>query len=71
VLTLEDVLSHNDLLNNDSLILTMDCKGCEYAIVLFAHKHILQKFSHMMIEYYYGFKNLKEKKWFQGFSYQT
>jgi hypothetical protein len=51
----------------------MDCEGCEYAIVLFAHKHTL-KFSHMMIEYYYGFKNLKEKiekKWFQGFSYQT
>ena len=26
-----------------------------------ADKHILQKISHMMIEYHYGCKNLKEK----------
>jgi FkbM family methyltransferase len=67
VLTLEDIWSHNDLLNADSPILKMDCEGCEYATILSADKHILQKFSHIMIEYHYGYKNLKEKIEKSGF----
>jgi FkbM family methyltransferase len=67
MLTLENVLSHNNLLNYDSHILKMDCEGCEYETVLSADKHILQKFSHMMIEYHYGYKNLKEKIEKSGF----
>ena len=67
VLTLEDILSYNDLLNADSPILKMDCEGCEYAAILSADKHTLQKFSHMIIEYHYGYKNLKEKLEKSGF----
>jgi FkbM family methyltransferase len=67
MLTLENVLSHNSLLYHDSHILKMDCEGCEYDAVLSADKHILQKFSHMMIEYHYGYKNLKEKIEKSGF----
>jgi len=67
VLTLEDVLSHNDLLNDDSTVLKMDCEGCEYETILSADKHILRKFSHIMIEYHYGYKNLKEKIEKSGF----
>ena len=67
VLTLEDILSYNDLLNAESPILKMDCEGCEYATILSADKHILQKFSHIMIEYHYGYKNLKEKIEKSGF----
>lgn len=67
VLTLEDILNHNDLLNADSPVLKMDCEGCEYATFLSADKRILQKFSHMMIEYHYGYKNLKDKIEKSGF----
>jgi hypothetical protein len=67
LLTLKDMLSHNDLLNADSPVLKMDCEGCEYATVLSADKHILQKFSHMMIEYHHGYKNLREKIEKSGF----
>lgn len=66
-LTLENVLSHNNLLKYDSHILKMDCEGCEYETVLSADKYILRKFSHMMIEYHYGYKNLKEKIEESGF----
>jgi FkbM family methyltransferase len=67
MLTLENVLSHNNLLDYDSHILKMDCEGCEYETVLSADKHILQKFSHIMIEYHFGYKNLKEKIEKSGF----
>jgi FkbM family methyltransferase len=67
MLTLENVLSHNNLRNHDSYILKMDCEGCEYETVLSANKHILQKFSYMMVEYHYGYKNLQEKLEKSGF----
>ena len=34
MLTLENVLNHNNLLNYDSHILKMGCEGCEYETVL-------------------------------------
>ena len=71
VLTLENILKYNDSLNDDFPILKMDCEGCEYETVLSADKHILQKFSHMMIEYHYGYKNLKEKIEKSGFKVLT
>jgi FkbM family methyltransferase len=67
MLTLENVLINNNLLNYDSHILKIDCEGCEYESVLSADKHILQKFSHIMIEYHFGYKNLKEKIEKSGF----
>jgi FkbM family methyltransferase len=67
MLTLDNVLHHDGLLHDDSSILKMDCEGCEYETVLSADAHILQKFSHMMIEYHYGYKNLKDKIEKSGF----
>jgi FkbM family methyltransferase len=67
MLTLENILDHNNLLYDDSLVLKMDCEGWEYETVLSADVHILRKFSHMMIEYHYGYKNLKEKMEKSGF----
>jgi len=49
-------------------ILKMDCEGCEYDSILETANEILQKFSHIQIEYHYGYKNLKEKLESAGFS---
>ena len=46
----------------------MDCEGCEYDSILETANEILQKFSHIQIEYHYGYKNLKEKLESAGFS---
>jgi hypothetical protein len=39
----------------------MDCEGCEYDIILSAQDNVLSCFSHMLIEYHYGYKDLKER----------
>lgn len=61
LLTIEQILHNNNLVFDNSTILKMDCEGCEYETILSANDHILQKFSHIMIEYHYGYKNLKQK----------
>jgi FkbM family methyltransferase len=67
IFTLEDILIKNSLLSDSSIILKMDCEGCEYESILSANENTLQKFSHIMIEYHYGYKNLKEKLEESGF----
>ena len=42
-------------------ILKMDCEGCEYETILSASKETLSNFSHLQIEYHFGYKNLKSK----------
>ena len=42
-------------------ILKMDCEGCEYETILSASKETLSNFSHLQIEYHFGYKNLKNK----------
>jgi FkbM family methyltransferase len=61
LLTLEDILKESNFEPNGSFVLKMDCEGCEYKIILSANEKTLQKFSYVMIEYHYGYKNLKEK----------
>lgn len=51
-----------------SAILKMDCEGCEYDSILDLPKAVLEKFTHISIEYHYGYKNLKEKLDEAGFS---
>jgi len=66
LMTLEDILkgiSHSD----NSIILKMDCEGCEYETIISANENTLQRFSHIMIEYHFGYKNLKEKLEKNGF----
>lgn len=38
----------------------MDCKGCEYDVILSASDSILRRFSNILIEYHYGFNDIKE-----------
>ena len=60
LLTLEDILNENKIPSGEA-VLKLDCEGCEYDIILFTDESTLQKFSYVLIEYHYGYKNLKEK----------
>jgi len=67
LLTLEDILKECDVNLGRSIVLKMDCEGCEYDAILSANENTLQRFSHIMIEYHYGYKDLKEKLEKTGF----
>ena len=50
-----------DKYNIDSpAVLKLDCEGCEYDIILSNGKTVLDKFSHIQVEYHYGFGDLKK-----------
>jgi len=59
LLTLEDLFNQYNIPSGS--ILKMDCEGCENEIIASAPKEILQKFSHIQIEYHTGYQSLKEK----------
>ena len=63
--TLDDLISP---LVESKLCLKMDCEGCEYDTILNADPKTLTKFSRIMIEYHYGYYDLKEKLEKCGFS---
>jgi hypothetical protein len=42
-------------------ILKVDCEGCEYDLILNASIDDLSRFSHIQIEYHFGYQNLKTK----------
>ncbi len=65
-LTLEDILKQNNLQNGE-IILKMDCEGCEYDSILSASRDVIRSFSHIQIEYHYGYKDLKYKLEENGF----
>lgn len=41
-------------------VLKIDCEGCEYDIILSNDRTMLDKFSHIQVEYHYGFRDLKK-----------
>lgn len=47
--------------SSSSCILKIDCEGCEYDSILETSKENLRRFSHIQIEYHYGYRNLKDK----------
>jgi len=57
-LTLENIIKTNKI---ESALLKMDCEGCEYDSILNSSEDILKKFSHIQLEYHYGYKNIKNK----------
>ena len=58
LITLADIVSKYDI---SSAVLKLDCEGCEYDIIMTTDKSILTKFTHIQVEYHYGYKNLKNK----------
>ncbi len=59
-LTLESILKEYNIQDGET-ILKMDCEGCEYDTILSASDALLRHFSHMLIEYHKGYKDLKER----------
>lgn len=45
----------------DSAILKMNCEGCEFDTILQSPREVLEKFDYIIVEYHYGYKNLKRK----------
>ena len=56
--TLKKMISKYDL--PSSSILKLDCEGDEYKIVLSSSKDTLRTFDFIILEYHYGYKNLKK-----------
>lgn len=64
LITLDNLIERYNI-NAD--ILKIDCEGCEYDVIIRASNDTLRRFSHIQIEYHYGYKNLKEKLEKNGF----
>ena len=58
LITLADIVSKYEI---SSAVLKLDCEGCEYDSIMTADQSLLSKFTHIQIEYHYGYKNLKNK----------
>jgi len=58
LITLMDIIKDENFTDG---ILKLDCEGCEYDVILNATKELLQKFSHIQIEYHHGYENIKQK----------
>ncbi|MGA3020473.1 MAG: FkbM family methyltransferase [Candidatus Micrarchaeales archaeon] len=64
VITLDEIVKRHNI---KDAILKIDCEGCEYDIVLKTKPEILRRFSQIMIEYHYGFRDLEKKLREAGF----
>ena len=58
LLTLKKIISKYDVLPNS--ILKLDCEGDEYKIIMNTDKNILRTFQFIVIEYHFGYTNLKK-----------
>lgn len=59
LLTIEEIVKKYNV--PEESILKMDCEGCEYDSIIHTPDEILQRFSHIQIEYHSGYRDLKEK----------
>ena len=64
VVTLEEIVKKFNLKN---AVLKMDCEGCEYNSILNTPNKVLRNFEQIMIEYHYGYLDLKKKLEEAGF----
>jgi FkbM family methyltransferase len=68
LLSLEDILTENNLWEGDDMILKIDCEGCEYDLVLSSSAAVLRRFTFILIEYHYGYRNIQAKLTNLGFT---
>lgn len=64
--TLDGLITEYDIPDNS--VMKIDCEGCETDVILSSNEKILRKFTHIEIEYHYGYKDLKQKLEDCGFS---
>jgi FkbM family methyltransferase len=60
LLTLEQILQQSNVAE-DEAALKLDCEGCEYEVILSSSDNVLRRFSNILIEYHYGYNDIKEK----------
>ena len=65
LITIMDIIKDENFTDG---ILKLDCEGCEYEVILNATRELLQKFSHIQIEYHKGYENIKQKLESCGFN---
>ncbi|MEK7555443.1 MAG: FkbM family methyltransferase [Patescibacteria group bacterium] len=58
IIVLQDIVNKFKISN---AILKIDCEGCEYEIILNTTDEVLKRFGCILMEYHYGFENLKAK----------
>ena len=56
--TLRELISKYNI--DSPAVLKIDCEGCEYDIILSNDKTMLDKFSHIQVEYHHGFRDLEK-----------
>jgi FkbM family methyltransferase len=66
LLTIRDILIENKVVTGEA-VLKMDCEGCEYDTILSCTTETLRFFTHIQLEYHFGYQNLKEKLEKAGF----
>jgi FkbM family methyltransferase len=64
VVTLEEIVKRFKL---KDAVLKIDCEGCEYPTLLNTPNEVLRNFEQIMLEYHYGYLNLKKKLEEAGF----
>jgi FkbM family methyltransferase len=64
VTTLEEIVEKFKL---KDAVLKMNCEGCEYCSILNTPNEILRNFEQIMLQYHYGYLNLKKKLEEAGF----
>ena len=58
-MTLEQIL--NKCEQSSPKVLKLGCLGCEYDTILNTPEEIISSFSHIQVQFHYGYRNLKEK----------
>ncbi len=62
--SLEDIVGRYSI---KDAVMKIDCEGDEYDIILDSSAAVLRKFSQIIIEYHYGYKNLEQRLSGSGF----